>query len=167
MVINISDFLSDENQTNFELSGKVDRFYINEYTKLQSDPEFELSIIKADKELYLNIKVKYEYERPCDRCLEIVHSKNNLNYDAKLVENKEDVEDPDIVMLDSKKLDIKKLISELIYLNLPTKLLCREDCRGICPTCGANLNYETCNCESESSDLRFDVLKNMFRDEEV
>lgn len=167
MIINISDFLANENQTEYKLSGKIDKFYINEYTKLKNEPEFDLSITKVDKELYLNIKVNYNYERPCDRCLEIVNFEENLEYDAKLVDNKDDSEDMYTVMLDSKKLDIEKLISELIYLNLPTKVLCKEDCRGICPKCGKNLNYESCDCETEPADIRFHVLKNMFRDEEV
>jgi uncharacterized protein len=54
-------------------------------------------------------------------------------------------------------------IKQLIYLSMPMKSLCRDDCKGICPNCGVNLNEETCQCENSITDPRFDKLKDLLK----
>jgi uncharacterized protein len=50
---------------------------------------------------------------------------------------------------------------EQMYLALPMKPLCRDDCRGLCPTCGANLNLAACGCKNEWEDPRLAVLRKL------
>jgi uncharacterized protein len=57
--------------------------------------------------------------------------------------------------------DLEQLILEQIILQIPIKVLCEEDCRGLCPSCGINLNMETCRCRDKIVDDRFAVLKNI------
>ena len=52
-------------------------------------------------------------------------------------------------------------IKQLIYLSMPMKSLCKQDCKGICPNCGVNLNDEKCQCENDLTDPRFDELKDL------
>ena len=54
--------------------------------------------------------------------------------------------------------ELDVIASEQIYLNLPLKPLCREDCQGLCPTCGANRNRLKCGCRSEELDPRLAPL---------
>ncbi len=56
-------------------------------------------------------------------------------------------------------IDITQDVEELILVNLPMKPLCREDCLGICPRCGVNLNQKKCSCEVDNIDPRLEVLK--------
>ena len=58
-------------------------------------------------------------------------------------------------------LDLDDLIMNDILLELPTKLLCRDDCMGLCPECGKNLNDGTCSCRKETVDPRLAVLKQL------
>jgi len=58
-------------------------------------------------------------------------------------------------------IDLTDALQEQVVLALPDWALCGEDCRGLCPKCGANLNTETCGCDAEVADDRFAVLKNL------
>jgi uncharacterized protein len=93
----------------------------------------------------------------CDRCLssfvgkigegidetiELVTPENNL-FDA---ENREG-----FVFLEDNSFDLMPLMSELFWLSWPFRLVCRPDCAGLCPTCGANLNEAPCNCSQSSA----------------
>ena len=54
------------------------------------------------------------------------------------------------IQVDDYKLDLDELIRTDILLELPTKFLCKEDCKGLCPTCGKNLNEGACDCQTAS-----------------
>jgi uncharacterized protein len=57
------------------------------------------------------------------------------------------------------KIDLREVVREQLYLALPMKPLCREDCKGLCPVCGVNRNRETCTCQQEWVDPRRAALK--------
>ena len=60
-------------------------------------------------------------------------------------------------------LDVDRLVGNELTLNLPMKVLCREDCKGICNRCGTNLNYGTCDCDTRSLDPRMSVIQDIFK----
>ena len=60
-------------------------------------------------------------------------------------------------------LDVDQLVRDELLLNLPMKVLCDEDCKGICNRCGANLNHETCDCDRSSLDPRMSVIQDIFK----
>ena len=57
------------------------------------------------------------------------------------------------------KIDLTEVVREQLYLALPMKPLCREDCKGLCPVCGVNRNRETCTCQEVWVDPRMAALK--------
>ncbi len=61
-------------------------------------------------------------------------------------------------------IDLGELLHEQFYLTLPMKPLCREDCKGLCPVCGANWNQTTCGCERRWEDPRLASLKALLKD---
>jgi len=61
-------------------------------------------------------------------------------------------------------IDLGELLHEQFYLTLPMKPLCREDCKGLCPVCGANWNQTTCACERRWEDPRLAGLKALLKD---
>ena len=61
-------------------------------------------------------------------------------------------------------IDLGELLHEQFYLTLPMKPLCREDCKGLCPVCGANRNLTTCSCEQRWEDPRLAGLKALLKD---
>ncbi len=70
-------------------------------------------------------------------------------------------EDLDLVYYQGDEIDLSPLVDEQIILALPTRPLCSEECRGLCPQCGANRNCETCDCKPELGDPRFAVLRQL------
>ncbi|MBM4294554.1 MAG: DUF177 domain-containing protein, partial [Deltaproteobacteria bacterium] len=56
--------------------------------------------------------------------------------------------DLDVDFISGENIDLQGIVREQIILSMPLKPLCHEDCRGLCPGCGANLNREACTCES-------------------
>ncbi|MBI3989011.1 MAG: DUF177 domain-containing protein [candidate division NC10 bacterium] len=67
----------------------------------------------------------------------------------------------DVEFLEGDKINVLGLIVENILLSLPWQPLCREDCRGLCPRCGQNLNEVSCNCHEEEIDPRLALLKKL------
>lgn len=101
----------------------------------------------------------------CNRCLDEVDFK--LDVEINEIFNKNKGEDSryscsskELGFLKDNKLDITKMITSEIILNLPRTMLCREDCKGLCPICGKNRNKEVCNCITERIDPRMAKLKN-------
>lgn len=97
----------------------------------------------------------------CDRCAEEFELPLVFSFEErfkKLDEFSEADENPDISPLDGTAVDISEIIYTNLYMNLPSKLLCSEDCKGLCPVCGKNLNKGSCSCEADTTDPRFDVL---------
>jgi uncharacterized protein len=70
-------------------------------------------------------------------------------------------EDLDLSFYGGEEIDLSPLVQEQIILALPTRPLCRESCKGLCPQCGANLNVQTCACTTTVDDPRFAVLRNL------
>ncbi len=70
-------------------------------------------------------------------------------------------EDMDVGFLGEDTIDLDELLNERIWLSLPMKPLCREDCKGLCPLCGKDLNEGDCGCSREAIDPRFAVLKEL------
>lgn len=68
-----------------------------------------------------------------------------------------------IPILDGDVVDLSELVRQLLVLNLPVRSLCRPDCKGICPHCGANLNETQCQCESEQVDPRLAPLRKLLQ----
>ena len=99
--------------------------------------------------------------RECRRCLESTDSevsdKFDLLFDPKVSPIEEDIR---VYALDSEaeKLDLKPALRERFVLAVPTYTVCRADCRGLCDSCGANLNHESCECGPGGPDPRWAPL---------
>ena len=108
---------------------------------------------------------------PCSRCLDAYPLPLELHFDllyttAPDVAGKRETRvSEDAITLahfDGERIDLTELLSEQIYLGLPLKPLCRPDCYGLCPRCGANRNLTPCTCQEErAEDPRLLVLKKL------
>ena len=67
-------------------------------------------------------------------------------------------ENDEYVVCQDNQLDIDELVRADLFLELPNKVLCREDCKGLCGQCGKNLNFDSCECEKKPIDPRLAVL---------
>jgi DUF177 domain-containing protein len=107
----------------------------------------------------------------CSRCLEPYALPLDLHFDLLYTaqpeavdrgESRMDADEVTRTHFDGRRIDLDQLLEEQIYLAVPLKPLCRPDCRGLCPRCGANLNQSSCNCREERvEDSRFLELKKL------
>ncbi len=113
-----------------------------------------------------------DLEQACSRCLEPVRSHIEIPFsemfkpaDTTFVsEQFTEDEISDFVEVESDKLDLEPYVNEAVELSIPYAPLCSEQCKGLCPSCGQNLNQQTCGCDTGKIDVRFAALKDLFKE---
>lgn len=96
----------------------------------------------------------------CDRCMGGFSREKVVRLSFLLAEEIEGEEDGDIVLLDDGEIDVGDLAYTAFILDMDTKHLCSEDCKGLCSGCGANLNQEPCRCKKQA-DPRWAALEQL------
>lgn len=138
---------------------------LGEFPILKKTP-VELRIANRENKLLLiSGSVDIEVGIPCGRCLEEVPTQICFDIDKELkVENgvvvDEEMEETDYLI--GFELDVDKLVYAEILVNWPMKVLCKEDCKGICKVCGMNLNKGTCDCQRTELDPRMAAIQDIF-----
>ena len=114
--------------------------------------------------MVLSADVKVCYSTMCARCLEPVSNVLEISFE-KDIASSEDVssENDDYIMIEDKKLDLLPTVEEEIMLEMPSRTLCKEDCRGLCQKCGKNLNEGDCDCDKKEVDPRLAILKTLLQ----
>lgn len=104
----------------------------------------------------------------CARCLEAVRLPLAAEIHADFV-RQPDPDDPDQYPYEASTLELTDAIRDALVLELPLRFLCREDCKGLCPKCGANLNTGSCTCQEGDDDFNpFAALRSIaLNNEEV
>ena len=129
--------------------------------------DLSLSVEKDGVAVFVRGTLVARVPQYCGRCLEPYAVTVTPEVDARFVPNPrrrgEEVElgadDLETDVYDNGVLDLTTLLETETTLLLPMKPLCREDCRGLCPICGANRNEHSCRCEVTVDDLRWAPLK--------
>ena len=98
----------------------------------------------------------------CDRCAADFHRVEEFPIDVVLVTElaHEENEDEWVFPLEGDSADLEEIVRTVFVLNFDSKLLCKDDCKGLCCRCGKNLNHEPCSCQKEL-DPRFAALKQL------
>ena len=96
----------------------------------------------------------------CDRCGQEFESTKETAVDAVLVGEEEDHDNPGVFPLQGTEVDAQDMLTTCFILDMETRFLCREDCKGLCARCGRNLNLGPCGCGKEI-DPRFAVLEQL------
>ena len=98
----------------------------------------------------LNARLNTVLSLNCDRCAKPFEREKAVEYDTLLALELANGESDDIVLLNKDgELELDELMREVFLLEMDTKNLCSEDCKGLCPGCGADLNVESCRCKKE------------------
>ena len=113
----------------------------------------------------LEYDVNLCYEGYCDRCAEEIEENLNFSFEHTLVLSLNDEENDDLMLIEDLHFEVDPLAIEDIFLSLPTKILCSEDCKGLCTSCGKNLNHGECDCKKEI-DPRLAILKQLLENDE-
>ena len=168
MIIDISKVVKSINkEVSEEVSIELTSFEsrLGNFPILQKSPVVLTITNQENKTLFIRGTVDVTLSIPCGRCLEEVPTQICFDIDKKL-----DIKDN--VLLDDEmeendyligfELDVDKLVYAEILVNWPMKVLCKEDCEGICNVCGANLNKGDCGCQRTELDPRMAAIQDIF-----
>lgn len=167
MLINLKKFLlSDDLVMNVNDTLTITDEELLEKNKLNKDIQFNGKFFKVEKSLLLNAEITYSYSETCARCLEEFENKITTNFNAIIVDEiNEDYEAEDIeILIKDGCIDLEEPIKQIVYLSMPMKALCNNDCKGMCSKCGINLNTGKCECNDFVIDPRLEKLKTLLRD---
>jgi len=118
-----------------------------------SDIHLKMTLDRHDPYLDFKIVIESRIQLECDRCLEpyesVLKAEGPMLFILGTPPGEEEVDDSDIayIPVGTRDLDLTDILHDFIILAVPSRNLCSEDCRGLCMTCGANLNIENCPCE--------------------
>lgn len=170
MQIDLSELLTVPGKTmTYTQPIEMEQFHgpTGDYPVTEKQPA-ELAITHTEKKkLLLEGTIRLTLRMPCDRCLEPVPVPFALAVEEELDMEQgegERAEDPDEhPYLQGHLLDVEQLVANELMLALPMKVLCREDCKGICDRCGQNLNHGDCGCDRTAPDPRMAAIQDIFK----
>ena len=131
---------------------------------LLSKVGIDLHITRVINEVTVLGNVQLSIEAPCSRCVEPVKIELNPLINLVLSPSEkisDDEDDDEHETYSDDEVDLSNYIREQVAISLPVKVVCGEDCKGLCSTCGINLNEESCTCDNDQVDPRFAILKNL------
>ena len=160
------------------LRGETDRIAIDYTLVPERIPgvEFGEASVKGQVKdsggyIRLTLSASVDYKSECARCLSPIEDRFVLEFERTVSDEKtlsaEAIEEDDgeYALMNDGMLDIDDQILEELLLSFPHKLLCSDDCPGLCPKCGAPLKNGKCSCPEKEPDPRWAALKNISWDE--
>jgi len=132
--------------------------------------QVHLSLSRSRRMIHVKSRLETRVELLCARCLEPFSLSLSSQFGTALKPrpkfplaeerelNREDLESD---FYEGEEINLTSFVQDQVLLTLPQKALCREECRGLCPRCGKNLNREACQCPTSLMDPRFQALKNL------
>lgn len=113
----------------------------------------------------IRYEADFETRAQCSRCLVAVERTYHKEFEHVLLEDVRDGDTiGDFIPAPGGELDLDELVTSDILLELDGVPLCSEDCHGLCPKCGKNLNEGGCGCDLREPDPRFDVLRKLLEE---
>ena len=157
--------------------GKIDVLFdaadINldgESVLLVAQTKFRGEIAGSSTKAHLRGTIDADVSLDCTRCLEPVGRHLEISFEAVFVDSsEEDIngeaevgdEQLDESIVEGGRIDIAEVVREQILLALPDQVFCSDNCKGLCPKCGASLNLIDCKCAGDEFDPRWAALKNL------
>ena len=167
MLLNLTDIFNSEQKTVDKQVEFIPDFYENagmKYEIVKKEPvTFHLANMGKGKAV-VSGHMDLTMSMVCDRCLKPVEVPVSFDFEEHITEDR--LEHPDdadeFFYMEGYKLDTEKLLGNEILINWPPKVLCKEDCKGICKKCGKDLNLGDCGCDDFVPDPRMAVIKDIF-----
>lgn len=167
MLLNLTDILSSEGKIEEKfITYEPDAFTCGGFTAQLLDKQpVKLTFRNMGKgkaELTGSFSCRLLME--CDRCLKEVEVPLSVGFEESI--SADEIQHPDdadtLSFMEGYQLDTEKLVGKEILVNWPTKVLCRDTCKGICKQCGKDLNLGECGCDTFIPDPRMAVINDIF-----
>lgn len=161
MKINLNDlFNGSKSRIDIDYQADLNELDYGAYHPLKEPVTAKGALISKADVVTLELTISYTFCGVCDRCAEDFKSDRQIFVNRVVVEQLEDEADDDgYIIVSERVLDLDELINEEVVLDFPSKVLCKEDCKGLCSQCGANLNYGKCDCKKEVDPRLADLLQ--------
>ena len=143
---------------------------IDERVRLIEPASVKGRVRLSRNEVFVNGHIDARAQIECDRCLQPVDAPVSADFALEYItgseyESTEVAElteaEMSVSVFDGEAIDVAEIVKEQILLAVPTRMLCREDCKGICPECGIDKNTGDCQCVTDDIDPRWAALKNL------
>ncbi len=141
----------------------------SEEIKLLEDVKVTGNLTKHIAQTDVEGDISSKIEIDCSRCLNKIESELKFEFSAAFVapehyteqnEKELDSDELEVSIIENEEIDLKELVREQVLLAMPTQILCKDDCKGLCGVCGANKNLIDCKCIEKEIDPRWSALKN-------
>jgi uncharacterized protein len=123
-----------------------------------------VTIDKSNRQLFLRGNITAAKHCTCDRCLDEFNKPLSTSYQVLYVldgaaNQKYHEDEVRVVTPNISEIEISDDVRQVVLLAVPLKLLCRDNCVGLCPQCGTNWNHKQCSCEQKESDVGWEELR--------
>jgi len=169
MLISLSQIMTTKDKVEHILAPiEMERFEFlgSSYEFVKKDP-VDLTITNlGNKTVMMEGNTNISLILFCSRCLKeliipmSINISKEIDFNLTEEERAENLDDTNYII--GYNLDVDILVYDEILIGFPMKLLCSEDCKGICKNCGANLNEKTCDCDNTEYDPRMSVIRDIF-----
>ncbi len=170
MVIDLSELLSLKDKVKtVEIPLEMENFStkLGSYKVTDKKPMVFKFTGLGNKKVNMEAEFSVTLLMPCDRCLEDVKQEISVSTSKEINLGDTDVTQRDVLdemtYLEGMSFDAEKFAYGEILMNLPMKILCSEDCKGICNRCGTNLNHGDCGCDTTEIDPRMAKAMEVFK----
>lgn len=161
MKIDVSNlFNGDSKPIKIDYTLGLEDLVYSTYNPIKDGAEVKGSVYEKANVVFLDTEVSFKFYGFCDRCAEEVIKDMSFPVKKILVPklaNDADADFDEYVVVPNGILDLNEFITEEIQLFLPSKILCKPDCKGLCYKCGKNLNFGNCGCKKDV-DPRMEAL---------
>lgn len=163
MKINIRNLSNGVHDFKFEVN--KDDFDFKSYGSVFEKVIINSVVDKSDYNVIVRSHFEARGEFACDNCLtpvkQIIKDEFIILYTTQSEQLSEDDESIELLKRETREIDLSKGLSENFHLALPMRITCADDCKGLCPVCGINLNEKKCNCTKNRIDPRWEGLKKL------
>lgn len=150
----------------FEISETVEPQPYGERTVTFSGPlNVKGTYVYDGKAFTVSGRAEAEINANCARCTKAFAEPLSFSFSERFVKGEDDLSDDETYPYTGEELEIGKAVLDNLFLELPIASVCREDCRGLCPVCGADLNVTTCQCIQTEASWK-SILRDAISDEE-
>lgn len=161
-------FAQDGKSEQYKIPIESEKFSIGgeDYQVVEKHPVHLGLTHEGNRVITITGEAELTMDIPCARCLTSVNTPFHLEFDEQvdlnLSEEEREEKEEDSSFIDGDELSVDELVRNELIIQWPIRVLCKDDCKGICSRCGVNLNFQTCDCDTTGLDPRMAAIKDIF-----
>ncbi len=166
MKVNIKEVISGQKDSiDFEISEKImDAHCFGDDVTLITPITLKAEVTKIDDKLFISGSVECTVEFVCGRCLKKFEKElKEKVYGQLIVDESQEEEMDESYLIEEDMIDTFIIMNDVLIASLPMKVLCDENCKGLCSVCGKDLSVDECNCNIDEIDPRLAKLKDLLQ----